>query len=144
MAAGRSRRFAAVAAGTGVVLVLAACGGESYTLNGEVVLRSPDDIAIGEQGGQPICAGAADSGYADIIGGEAVAVANAEGEVLKETTLGPGQPSADGTECTFPWQVTELPQADGYLVAVGNREPVPYGLEELRREEFDIRLVLED
>jgi hypothetical protein len=143
MGSERFRRMGATTAAVGLVFALAACGGaETYTLDGAVVLRSVDDIAFDQSG--DICAGAAGSGYDDLLGNQDLIVANGEGEILRETTLGPGQPSADGTECVFPWQVTELPEANEYFVVVGDREPVPYALDELRDNDFEINLVLED
>lgn len=132
-------------AGAALVLTLAACGGTATNqLNGAVVIRSADGIALGEQGGQPVCAGDVNSGYADIVGGEDIVVRNGSGEELARTTLEIGQPSADGTECTLPWSVAELPEAPSYTVTIGGREPVPYTLDELRQDQFDIVLALND
>ncbi len=144
---GRTRfgRTRAGLVGAGLVLALAACGStETYQLDGAVVLRSADAIAFGEQDGQPVCAGDVNSGYADIIGGEDVVVRNGNGEELARTTLAIGQPSADESECSFPWTIAELPEASSYTVTVGGREPVPYTLDELRQDNFEVVLVLSD
>lgn len=140
----RTRAMAGMAA-VGAALLLAACGGAATNrLSGEVVLRSPDDIALGEEGGQEACAGAAGSGYEDIIGGEEIVVFNPDGEPVARATLGLGQPSDGGAACTFPWEIAELPEADAYAIAIGDREPVPYTLDELRQDDFRVVLSLND
>lgn len=145
MTGSRCGRIHASVTGTVLVLALAACGGAATRqLTGEVVIRSANDIALGEEGGQPVCAGAVNSGYGDIVGGEDVVVRGGNGEELARTTLEIGQPSANGTECTFPWSIAELPETSSYTVTVGQREPVPYTLDELRQDQFEIVLALND
>lgn len=145
MAGLRIARWRAALAGTGLVLVLAACGGAAtHQLDGAVVIRSADDIALGEEGGQPVCAGAVNSGYGDIVGGEDVVVRDGNGEELARTTLAIGQPSADGTECTFPFAIADLPETSSYTFTVGERAPVDYTLDELRQDDFAIVLALTD
>jgi hypothetical protein len=129
-------------AAIGTVLLTAACGGgETFALNGQVVLQSESNV-VGEEGGQEACRGG--GGYTDIIGGEDVVVFDQNEEEVARSQLELGQPEDGGQTCVFPFAVPELPEADGYYVVIGDREPVPYSLDELREDEFDIELVLGD
>ena len=131
-----------VGACVGTVLLTAACGGgETFALNGQVVLQSESNV-VGEEGGQEACRGG--GGYTDIIGGEDVVVFDQSEEEVARSQLELGQPEDGGQTCVFPFAVPELPEADGYYVVIGDREPVPYSLDELREDEFDIELVLGD
>ncbi len=99
-----------------------------------------DNNVVGEEDGHPACKGG--GGYADIIGGEDVAVFNADGEEVSRTQLQPGQPEDNGQTCVFSFLVPELPEAKRYTIEIGNRDPVPYTLEDLRESDFRITLAL--
>ncbi|MBA3414751.1 MAG: hypothetical protein H0U10_05965 [Chloroflexia bacterium] len=129
-------------AAVGAVLMTAACGGgETFALDGQVVLESADNV-VGEEDGQEACRGG--GGYADIIGGEDVIVFDQGGEEVARTELEQGLPEDGGQTCVFPFAVSELPEADGYAIVIANREPVPYTLDELRESDFAISLTLSD
>ena len=128
-------------AALGAVLLTAACGGETYELSGQVVLESDDNV-VGEENGQEACRGG--GGYADIIGGEDVVVYNGGGEEIARTQLQLGQPRDGGFVCVFPFVFPELPEEDAYAVVVGDRDPVPYSLSELRGSDFNIQLTLDE
>jgi len=126
----------------GAVLLTAACGGgETFELNGQVVLESDDNV-IGEQDGQEACRGG--GGYADIIGAEDVLVYNEDGEQIAQTQLELGRPEDGGLTCVFPFAVEELPEAEAYAVVIGDRDPVLYTFDELQQNDFDITLELRE
>jgi len=129
-------------AAIGAVLLTAACGGgETFELNGQVVLESDDNV-IGEQDGQEACRGG--GGYADIIGGEDVVVYDADGEEVARTQLELGQPEDGGRTCIFPFAVQELPEAEAYTFQIGDRPPVSSTLDELRQDDFELTLALRE
>ncbi len=122
------------------VMLTAACGGgETFALDGQVVLESASNV-VGDEGGQEACKGG--GGYADIIGGEDVVVFDQGGEELARIQLELGQPEDGGQTCIFPFAISELPEEDGYAVVIGDRDPVPYTLDELRENDFAISLAL--
>lgn len=136
-----ARTLTVVVAWSALALVTACGGAATRTLNGRVTLQSKD-IVYGQFEGRPACTGG--GGYADIIGGETVVVRDGSGKELARTELQLGQPNQAANECVFPFVVESLPEASQYALVIGNREPVPYTLDELRRNDFTVDLALRD
>jgi hypothetical protein len=69
----------------------------------------------------------------DVRVGSRIAVTDAAGAALGETTLGAGV--RDGNACNFPFQVAAVPRRDDrYLISVGSRSAVSFPAEPLRRD----------
>ncbi|MCC6313352.1 MAG: hypothetical protein IT337_05025 [Thermomicrobiales bacterium] len=135
------RKIAILGVSAVVLLVVGCGGGATHSLNGQVTLIS-SSMVVGQQDGAPACKGA--GGYADIIGGASVVMENGSGKQLAQTTLGLGEPTSDDSICVFPFAIAELPESNDYVLRISDRPPVPYTLDELRADNFTIRLRLDE
>lgn len=125
---------AVLAVGAIVAALLLSAG--TVQMRGEVVgtaglstqmFRDASGFYPGESGE---CAGHGQ--WSDIRGGAVVTVLDSTGQIVGTTQLRAGT-GAFG-ECTFGFDVAELPASDFYRVQVANREPVTWTLDEVLGE----------
>jgi len=130
-------RIAALAAG----LVLASCGGSAPSAPSHVLLGT---MTISQyQGSQQIIGGACTGhgGYDDIYAGTAVTVKDENSKILATGSLGGGT-APDRFSCSFPFKISNLPEAKFYQVEISHRGAVTYSREDLDRRGWAIQLSL--
>ncbi len=99
---------------------------EKSTVNGRFVLFDHAGLE-GITSDGPACQGA--NGYADVNSGTPVMLKNGKGEILANTTLGPGK--GDTTECTFSFSLPITEGEDQYVLSIGRRGEFSYSFEQL-------------
>lgn len=148
-----------------LLLTLAACSAPSsppdtHTLRGSVSLSASgatlgDYLRSIEGAGNSdgVCRGA--GGYEDLGEGTQVVVRNESGEVIATGALGAGSlplsednspttTSYDWSPCTFPIEVTDVPDAEFYTVEVSHRGGLTYSAAELEGLDWQPQLTIGD
>ena len=101
------------------------------TITGTFTLHDDDIGSI--LGGY--CSGS--GGYDDIAAGLDVVVRNSQGRIIAASELWSGL-LVDRSECTLPFRIVNIPDADFYEVEVGRRGGLVYSLAELKRRDWHI------
>ncbi|MBC3190987.1 hypothetical protein H7X46_07920 [Pseudonocardia sp. C8] len=119
-----------------LLLVLAAVTGlmlgkARSTVRGSVVGSGMSTSIFDPSAFYPVAGGECrgQGGYSDIRGGATVTVYDAEGGVVGTGQLEPGAGSYG--QCTFFFEVRDVPRSDFYLVEVSHRGKVPYSAAEV-------------
>ena len=131
---------------------------ETHDLTGTLMLYDPllALFAVPNAPGGYVCSGSGDyadlRGYADIQevrgngfqvsgGGSPVVVRDGDGDVLATSTLAP-RSVLTPTICVLEFTVTDLPEADVYVIEVGDRGGVTYAKATLERAGWRVDLTV--
>ena len=89
------------------------------------------------------CDGTLDTGgYNDLAAGATVTVKNGSGNVIGTGSLKEGTAGGDGSTCSMPFTVTDVPQVPFYQVEVANRGNVTFSLNQMRNSKWVVSLTI--
>ena len=128
---GRPKWLIPAVAGAAAVLLIgvvwaASAAGSGNTITGSLVLTNEEGYDEG-YGASSGCSGS--GGYDDIDFGTEVVVRDGDGQLLATSMLESGEDDLLG--CTFPFEVTDVPNADFYSIEVSHRGDLSYSHSEM-------------
>jgi hypothetical protein len=105
--------------------------------------NSPFDGNNPPSNAQLPCDGSLDTGgYNDLAAGATVTVKNGSGNVIATGSLQEGTAGGDGSTCSMPFTVADVPQEPFYQVEVANRGNVTFSLNQMRNSEWVVSLTI--
>lgn len=123
----------------GVLVAALGTGKSGHTLRGTFALFDTDAFSSSTSGSS--CTGG--SGYDDIREGADVNVYNETGKLVATSSLLGGTIASDANAtCTFPFSVSNVPDAKFYKVEVSHRGGLTYSAADMRSNGWDLSLTL--
>ena len=102
----------------------------TFTLLDDDLLVAPTDSPL-----KDACWGS--SGYDDISGGLGVVIKDGAGTIIANDDLWTGK-NTGRNACTFPFYVSNVPDADFYTIEVGRRGSLVYSRDEITRADWSV------